>query len=241
MGIRSLTSCPRRVERIYGMASAIHSIHSIVLLVMTSLFCVGVTCDKIESSSSFVCKDTTNCTTITPELCKRFPPLKDVCAGTCAFCKCEDKVDCMGVSNIACEFHSFIRDKCHKTCGVCQDRDINKCDPNPCVHGKCTDLPDGLGDYTCNCEQGWEGLNCDDRPTTRCKSLLSDHTCPGSGYIPLADASSLEACPSECEKAGDGAVGCCVWQHDWKKCLWYADTQTIQDHVNGYRSAVSCT
>ena len=77
--------------------------------------------------------------------------------------------------------------------------------------------------------------------TTRCKSLLRDHTCPGSGYIYLTDASSLEACPSECEKAGDGAVGCCVWQHDRKKCLWYANTQIIQAHVNGYRSAVSCT
>ena len=50
--------------------------------------------------------------------------------------------------------------------------DINKCDPNPCVHGKCTDLPDGLGDYKCDCEQGWKGMNCDNSNAYRIYNLL---------------------------------------------------------------------
>jgi len=114
-----------------------------------------------ENSSSFICKDTRDCRTITPELCKKFPPLKDTCAGTCAFCKCEDDIDCSDVSNLACKNFNFIRDQCHKTCGVCQDRDINQCEPNPCIHGNCIDLPDGKGNYTCKCEPGWRGSICD--------------------------------------------------------------------------------
>ena len=81
--------------------------------------------------------------------------------------------------------------------------------------------------------------------TTKCGNLLTDYYCPHHpGFIHLSSASSLEACPSECETTGDGAVGCCVWQHDWNKCIWYADTQSSQvTNVNhhGYRSAVSCT
>ncbi|XP_078581452.1 laminin subunit gamma-3-like [Branchiostoma floridae x Branchiostoma japonicum] len=36
--------------------------------------------------------------------------------------------------------------------------DLNECEPSPCVHGTCTD---DIGGYTCTCENGWEGINCD--------------------------------------------------------------------------------
>ena len=36
--------------------------------------------------------------------------------------------------------------------------DINECEPDPCVHGSCTDL---TAAFSCDCEQGWEGRLCD--------------------------------------------------------------------------------
>jgi hypothetical protein len=35
---------------------------------------------------------------------------------------------------------------------------VNDCDPDPCVHGMCTD---GLSSYSCLCSEGWTGTNCD--------------------------------------------------------------------------------
>ena len=88
--------------------------------------------------------------------------------------------------------------------------------------------------------------------TTSCGKLLTDYYCPdNSASILLAKAISLEACSSECEKTGDGAVGCCARQCigltcSWNKCIWYAYVVTnvsqvtnVNDH--GCRSAVSCT
>ena len=40
----------------------------------------------------------------------------------------------------------------------CYTPDINECDPNPCLNGKCTDE---INDYTCDCTLGWSGKNCD--------------------------------------------------------------------------------
>jgi len=57
------------------------------------------------------------------------------------------------------------------------------CDPNPCVHGTCID---GIDDYTCNCEPGWEGKNCninindcDPNPCVHgtCQDEIDDYTC----------------------------------------------------------------
>ncbi|MCU0664639.1 MAG: carbohydrate-binding protein [Myxococcota bacterium] len=36
---------------------------------------------------------------------------------------------------------------------------VDDCDPNPCVHGTCTD---GLSSYSCLCTGDWTGTNCDD-------------------------------------------------------------------------------
>ena len=37
--------------------------------------------------------------------------------------------------------------------------DIDDCQPNPCVHGTCTD---GWNNYTCQCSPGYRGDNCDE-------------------------------------------------------------------------------
>ncbi|XP_078574326.1 uncharacterized protein LOC144860792 [Branchiostoma floridae x Branchiostoma japonicum] len=36
--------------------------------------------------------------------------------------------------------------------------DVDDCASSPCTHGSCTD---GVGSYTCSCENGWEGADCD--------------------------------------------------------------------------------
>ena len=38
------------------------------------------------------------------------------------------------------------------------DPDLNDCNPNKCVHGTCTDQ---FFTYTCNCPQGYSGLQCE--------------------------------------------------------------------------------
>ena len=36
--------------------------------------------------------------------------------------------------------------------------EINECDSSPCKHGVCVD---GENNYTCICEQGYRGENCE--------------------------------------------------------------------------------
>ncbi|XP_035671878.1 fibropellin-3-like [Branchiostoma floridae] len=36
--------------------------------------------------------------------------------------------------------------------------DFDNCASSPCTHGTCTD---GVGSYTCSCENGWKGTDCD--------------------------------------------------------------------------------
>ena len=39
-----------------------------------------------------------------------------------------------------------------------KNSDIDDCAVNPCSHGTCQDE---LNDFTCNCDSGWEGKQCD--------------------------------------------------------------------------------
>merc|ERR1712212_1027732 len=46
-----------------------------------------------------------------------------------------------------------------ESCGIPTCQDIDECQPNPCVHGTCTD---GVNRYTCQCSPGHRGDNCDE-------------------------------------------------------------------------------
>ena len=52
--------------------------------------------------------------------------------------------------------------------------DINECLQSPCVHGQCSNT---LGSYTCTCEPGWTGVNCQTGKgvKTTAKSVVLDH------------------------------------------------------------------
>ena len=42
-------------------------------------------------------------------------------------------------------------------CTVFLSDEVNACATNPCHHGECVNEGDG---YVCNCEDGFEGVNC---------------------------------------------------------------------------------
>ena len=43
-------------------------------------------------------------------------------------------------------------------CSLSVSTDVDDCAQNPCKHGTCLDQ---LNDFTCTCESGWEGKQCD--------------------------------------------------------------------------------
>ncbi|CAH1256478.1 NOTCH2 [Branchiostoma lanceolatum] len=52
--------------------------------------------------------------------------------------------------------------------------DIDECASSPCVHGTCTD---GLAGYTCSCENGWTGIDCDQDIDDCASSPCAHGTC----------------------------------------------------------------
>ena len=50
---------------------------------------------------------------------------------------------------------------------------IKDCSSNPCIHGTCTDL---VNNYTCTCEAGYDGKNCDNGKAT-CNDNVVYATC----------------------------------------------------------------
>jgi len=77
---------------------------------------------------------------------------------------CQDlNEDCgLYTANGLCNYNSngmdweqYMNENCAKSCGICTE---SKCQPNPCVHGTCTD---GVNSYTCQCSPGYRGDNCD--------------------------------------------------------------------------------
>lgn len=77
--------------------------------------------------------------------------------------------------------------------------------------------------------------------TAICGDLIINQYCNQNEVAThLTEATNLESCPSECDIARKGAIGCCEWQHDWGKCMWYTDDRIWYDPNNYGRSAVSC-
>ncbi|KAI8512833.1 hypothetical protein Bbelb_094720 [Branchiostoma belcheri] len=94
------------------------------------------------------------------------------------------------------------------------------CARSPCVHGTCTDGNNGT--YTCTCENGWEGTNCD-RIVDDCASSPCAHgTC--------TDGVASYTCSCENGWTGNNC------DQDIDECAsnpcWLGGT--CLDHVNGY-------
>ena len=47
---------------------------------------------------------------------------------------------------------------CYNLCNYFYLVDIDECSSNPCAHGQCGDY---VNQYTCTCDVGWTGINCD--------------------------------------------------------------------------------
>jgi len=49
-------------------------------------------------------------------------------------------------------------------------KDVDDCQPNPCVHGTCTD---GVNSHTCQCTPGYKGDNCDEEYIPGTKAVFN--------------------------------------------------------------------
>jgi len=118
----------------------------------------------------------------------------------------------------------------------------NPCDSNPCEHGQCND--NGDGSYTCSCDPGWAGTNCDieideceSNPCVNgiCTDLVNAYQCiclPGwTGTncdvpeVTDADGDGVDDNADQCAGTASGDVvdanGCSIAQHcpcdnNWK-------------------------
>ncbi|XP_019616714.1 PREDICTED: neurogenic locus notch homolog protein 1-like [Branchiostoma belcheri] len=97
--------------------------------------------------------------------------------------------------------------------------DVDDCASSPCANGTCTD---GVASYTCSCENGWTGNNCDQ--IDDCASSPCAHgTC--------TDGDASYTCSCENGWTGNNC------DQDIDECAsnpcWLGGT--CLDHVNGYR------
>ncbi|XP_019627812.1 PREDICTED: neurogenic locus notch homolog protein 1-like [Branchiostoma belcheri] len=98
--------------------------------------------------------------------------------------------------------------------------DINECLSSPCAHGTCTDR---VASYTCSCENGWTGNNCDQDIDECLSSPCAHGTC--------TDGVASYTC--SCESGWTGNNNC---DQDIDECASNPCQLggTCLDHVNGY-------
>lgn len=89
------------------------------------------------------------------------------------------------------------------------------CDPNPCEHGVCFE---NVNDYTCQCEKGWTGANCeqgiddcepDPCVNGTCVDGHNSYTCHcEAGWFGVNCDQNTDNCPSDPDKTEPGECGC---------------------------------
>ncbi|XP_078661784.1 uncharacterized protein LOC144905847 [Branchiostoma floridae x Branchiostoma belcheri] len=97
--------------------------------------------------------------------------------------------------------------------------DIDDCLPSPCAHGTCTD---GVASYTCSCENGWTGNNCD-QDLDDCLSSPCVHGTCTDGVASYTCSCENGWTGNNCDQEIDGC---------WSNPCWLGGT--CLDHVNGY-------
>jgi hypothetical protein len=101
-------------------------------------------------------------------------------------------------------------------CDVFVDTEIDDlCDPNPCEHGVCLEE---VNDYTCQCEKGWTGANCDQSiddctpdPCVNgtCVDGHDSYTCHcEAGWFGVNCDKDSDNCPNDPYKTEPGECGC---------------------------------
>ncbi len=110
--------------------------------------------------------------------------------------------------------------------------DIDECLDAPCVHGACTNE---AGSYTCECEPGWEGVNCE----LNINECLEDGLCNNGSCDDTEPALAYEHCTGntacdvpECQ-AAVGALD------DW--CLDNWDSSCASCAQGGVTEYADCT
>eukprot|EP00058_Branchiostoma_floridae_P028178 XP_002613669.1 hypothetical protein BRAFLDRAFT_66532 [Branchiostoma floridae] len=90
----------------------------------------------------------------------------------------------------------FRRDE-YKVSYSCKDVEDDPCKKKPCEHGACVAKS---GHYTCDCERGWTGKNCNDRKTD-CHSTCENGICERVPWYPYGLSSSYRC---ECDRGWSG-------------------------------------